>query len=104
MACNAVDIPNLSFPRDEIIEIIPASYNNEATRIAIPGLPKAMILSSPQEIHIPVPSSECITPEALETPKTETETPPLNTPRNEALAPSKPGQGQHLLVERAPRN
>ena len=39
MACNAVDIPFLSFPRNEIIEIIPASYNNEAKRIHVPDLP-----------------------------------------------------------------
>lgn len=47
----------LSFPRDEIIEIIPAAYQNEAKRIHIPGLNPAIIPSSPQDIKIPVPSS-----------------------------------------------
>ena len=48
MACNATDIPSLSFPRDEIIEIIPASYNNEASRIKISGLPPEIIPGSPE--------------------------------------------------------
>ena len=38
MHCHALDIPSLKFPRDEIIEIIPAAYQNEAKRIHIPGL------------------------------------------------------------------
>ncbi|EGC48308.1 6-phosphofructo-2-kinase [Histoplasma capsulatum var. duboisii H88] len=46
MACNAADIPFLSFPRDEIIEIIPASYNNKANRIHIPDLPPEIIPAS----------------------------------------------------------
>ncbi|KAI7111263.1 hypothetical protein KC343_g19344, partial [Hortaea werneckii] len=57
MACSAQDIPNLSFPRDEIIEIIPASYNNESRRIHIPGLPQKLIPASPEDIRIPVPPS-----------------------------------------------
>lgn len=56
MACNAADIPFLEFPRDEIIEIIPESYQNEARRIHIPGLPKEIIPGSPEDIKIPVPS------------------------------------------------
>jgi len=61
MACNAQDIPALSFPRNEIIEIIPASYNNEATRIVIPGIEEVMIPASPEDIKIPVPPSGTIT-------------------------------------------
>lgn len=38
MACNATDIPNLEFPRDEIIEILPSSYNNVVRRLTIPGV------------------------------------------------------------------
>lgn len=38
MHCSTTEIPALSFPRDEIIEIIPAAYQNEAKRIHIPGL------------------------------------------------------------------
>ncbi|WEW61886.1 Elongator subunit elp2 [Emydomyces testavorans] len=62
MACNAADIPFLSFPRDEIIEIIPASYNNEAKRIHIPDLPPEIIPGSPQDIKIPVPPSGAVSP------------------------------------------
>lgn len=49
-----MDIPKLKFPRDEIIEIIPAAYQNEAKRIHIPGLDPKMIPGSPEDIRIPV--------------------------------------------------
>ncbi|KAL5337089.1 6-phosphofructo-2-kinase-domain-containing protein [Aspergillus crustosus] len=62
MACNAADIPFLEFPRDEIIEIIPESYQNEARRIHIPGLPLEIIPGSPEDIKIPVPPSGFNTP------------------------------------------
>ncbi|KLJ12457.1 elongator complex protein 2 [Blastomyces silverae] len=62
MACNAADIPFLSFPRDEIIEIIPASYNNKAKRIHIPDLPPEIIPASPEDIKIPVPPSGVVSP------------------------------------------
>jgi 6-phosphofructo-2-kinase/fructose-2,6-biphosphatase 4 len=52
-----MDIPNLKFPRDEIIEIIPAAYQNEAKRIHIPGIDPKMTPGSPQDIRIPVPTS-----------------------------------------------
>lgn len=52
-----MDIPLLKFPRDEIIEIIPAAYQNEAKRIHIPGLDPKMVPGSPQDIMIPVPGS-----------------------------------------------
>lgn len=54
MHCSAMDIPKLKFPRDEIIEIIPAAYQNEAKRIHIPGLDPRMIPGSPEDIRIPV--------------------------------------------------
>jgi len=57
MACSAGDIPALEFPRDEIIEIIPASYNNSAKHIHIPDLHEAMVPGSPEDIRIPVPPS-----------------------------------------------
>ena len=107
MACNAVDIPNLQFPRDEIIEIIPASYNNEATRIKIPGLPETLVPSSPEDIRIPVPPSGSVTPMGgLETPKTGTSSPHVATdsPRNGRSTPSEPGEGKQLLVDRALRD
>lgn len=109
MACNATDIPSLSFPRDEIIEIIPASYNNEATRIPIPGLPEETIPSSPEDLKIPVPPSQTpsgvVTPMRLESPQIKANTPrlTLDSPQNGALTPPEPGTGSLLLVERALR-
>ncbi|KAK0636367.1 bifunctional 6-phosphofructo-2-kinase/fructose-2,6-bisphosphate 2-phosphatase [Bombardia bombarda] len=55
MHCSTMDIPKLKFPRDEVIEIIPAAYQNEAKRIHIPGLDPRMIPGSPEDIRIPVP-------------------------------------------------
>lgn len=55
MHCSTMDIPKLKFPRDEIIEIIPAAYQNEAKRIHIPGLDPQMVPGSPEDIRIPVP-------------------------------------------------
>jgi len=80
MACNAADIPFLSFPRDEIIEILPASYQNEARRIQIPGLPEETIPDSPMEIRITVPTSPlqrglCSPKEGLSTPRSGYRTP-----------------------------
>ncbi|KAE8146412.1 6PF2K-domain-containing protein [Aspergillus avenaceus] len=85
MACNAADIPFLDFPRDEIIEIIPESYQNEARRIHIPGLPKEIIPGSPEDIKIPVPTSGVTTPlvGGLNSPQEGFSTPQsgLRTPR-----------------------
>lgn len=70
MACNAADIPKLEFPRDEIIEIIPSSYNNVAQRIHIPNLPDSIVPGSPEDIQIPVPPSGAVSPfSGLGTPK-----------------------------------
>ncbi|EHK50706.1 hypothetical protein TRIATDRAFT_129753 [Trichoderma atroviride IMI 206040] len=52
MHCSTMDIPNLKFPRDEIIEIIPAAYQNEAKRIRIPGLDPKLLPGSPDGISI----------------------------------------------------
>ncbi|KAL9016251.1 MAG: hypothetical protein Q9185_006398 [Variospora sp. 1 TL-2023] len=107
MACNATDIPSLSFPRNEIIEIMPASYNNEATRIPIPDLPTEIIPSSPEDLKIPVPPSEApsgtATPLALGSPETGPGTPRITTTSNQNGALSEPGEGSLLLVERALR-
>ncbi|KAL3425663.1 elongator complex protein 2 [Phlyctema vagabunda] len=62
MACDAMEIPKLRFPRNEIIEIIPASYQNEAKRILIPGLPSEIIPGSPEDLKIPVLSSGVVSP------------------------------------------
>lgn len=56
MHCSTREIPTLRFPRNEIIEIIPAAYQNEAKRIHIPGLDPRNIPGSPEDIRIPVPS------------------------------------------------
>ncbi|KAF2723626.1 bifunctional 6-phosphofructo-2-kinase/fructose-2,6-bisphosphate 2-phosphatase [Polychaeton citri CBS 116435] len=76
MACSAQDIPSLEFPRDEIIEIIPASYNNSAKRIHIEGLPDNLIPGSPEDIKIPVPPSGAMSPiSEIGTPAMGTQTP-----------------------------
>jgi 6-phosphofructo-2-kinase/fructose-2,6-biphosphatase 4 len=48
LACSANEIPTLEFPRDEIIEIIPASYNNSAKRIHIDNVPEHIIPDAPK--------------------------------------------------------
>ena len=62
MACSATDIPFLEFPRNEIIEIIPAGYNNSAKRIRIPDLPERLIPASPEGPQMPAPPSGAETP------------------------------------------
>ncbi len=55
MHCSTMEIPTLKFPRDEIIEIIPAAYQNEAKRIHIPGLDPSMVPDIPDDEKSPVP-------------------------------------------------
>ncbi|KAF4634604.1 hypothetical protein G7Y89_g3510 [Cudoniella acicularis] len=62
MACDAMSIPTLKFPRNEIIEIIPASYQNEAKRIIIPNVDHNIIPGSPEDIKILVPPSGAVSP------------------------------------------
>lgn len=103
MACNAADIPQLSFPRDEIIEIIPASYNNEARRLKIPGLPKEMIPGSPEDIKIPVPPSGTLTPMSnLGSPQMAAQS-PRDGARSPKLGLLEPGEGTQKLIDRAMR-
>lgn len=54
MHCSTMEIPNLKFPRDEIIEIIPAAYQNEAKRIHIPGLDAKLPPGSPDIVQTPL--------------------------------------------------
>lgn len=42
-----MDIPFLKFPRNEIIEVIPAAYQNEAKRIHVPGVEGRQLLGPP---------------------------------------------------------
>ncbi len=62
MHVGTMEIPKLKFPRNEIIEIIPAAYQNESKRILIPGLDPRMVPGSPEDIRIPVPGSGGETP------------------------------------------
>jgi 6-phosphofructo-2-kinase/fructose-2,6-biphosphatase 4 len=86
MACSATDIPTLEFPRDEIIEIIPASYNNSAKRIHIPDLPPKIVPGSPEDLKIPVPPSGAVSPFSG-----------VGTPANGANTPEK-ASGDHLTL------
>lgn len=52
MHCSTTEIPALTFPRDEIIEIIPAAYQNEAKRIHIPGLDPELLPNSPDGMKL----------------------------------------------------
>ena len=100
MACNAADIPSLCLPRNEIIEIIPASYYNEAKRITIPDCPEDIIPGSPEDIKIPVPPSGVVSPmTGLSTPATGP-----GTPQNEVNKSWEHMDAAHLLVERALRH
>ena len=97
MACNATDIPKLSLPRNEIIEIIPASYNNMANRVTVPGIPRETIPGSPEDIRIPVPSSGAMTPINIGDPRKGTA-----SPIDGGRSPQKPGTPEPgLLVSRA---
>ncbi|KAI4264223.1 MAG: hypothetical protein L6R42_000658 [Xanthoria sp. 1 TBL-2021] len=115
MACNATDIPGLSFPRNEIIEIIPASYNNESSSIPIPDLPPEIIPASPEDVKIPVPPSEgpsgTATPMNLDPPMMTPGNSRFGSPRKPATpqanggsSPQEAGEGSLLLVERALRD
>ncbi|KAI1827927.1 bifunctional 6-phosphofructo-2-kinase/fructose-2,6-bisphosphate 2-phosphatase [Xylaria intraflava] len=88
MHCSAMDIPKLTFPRNEIIEIIPAAYQNEVKRIHIPGLDPNTVPGSPEDIRIPVAENSGIqTPSLLPDPELsnpgESKSPGIdNTPVN----------------------
>ena len=97
MASRSVDIPSLQFPRDEIIEIIPASYNNIHKRIRIPGVPKHILPSSPEDISIPVPRSGAVSPfSGLGTPQmsqSADRTPDEGSPRIAGMVKFPPRSG-----------
>ncbi|KAL2163100.1 hypothetical protein VTH06DRAFT_6936 [Thermothelomyces fergusii] len=81
MHCSTMDIPKLKFPRDEIIEIIPAAYQNEAKRIHIPGLDPRTIPGSPEDIRIPVPTDTSIRLPPI---------PEMNSSDSAEVAPARP--------------
>ncbi|KAI0016214.1 6-phosphofructo-2-kinase-domain-containing protein [Xylariomycetidae sp. FL0641] len=83
MHCSTMDIPKLKFPRNEIIEIIPAAYQNEAKRIHIAGVDPKTVPGSPEDIRIPVPDSGAGTPAPLPGGG-------LTTPAEPATAAEKP--------------
>jgi hypothetical protein len=45
-----------------LTQIIPASYQNEAKQIPIPGVASSIIPGSPEDIRIPVPPSGVVSP------------------------------------------
>jgi hypothetical protein len=119
MACNATDIPFLSFPRNEIIEvrllslissepahvrqggliniqIIPASYQNMAKRIWIPGLPEDLIPASPEGVQILVSPSGYMSPMlgGIVTPQEG-----IGTPRGGYRTPLEPERLSQQQVE-----
>lgn len=53
MACDTMSIPKLKFPRNHIIEIVPASYQNLAKKIIIPGVDSLTAPNSPEEYRLP---------------------------------------------------
>jgi 6-phosphofructo-2-kinase / fructose-2,6-biphosphatase 4 len=65
MHCSTMDIPTLKFPRNEIIEIIPAAYQNEAKRIHIPGLDPHSVPNSPEEIRFAITGSGAESPQPM---------------------------------------
>lgn len=96
MACGATDIPKLQFPRDEIIEIIPASYSNEARRVHIPGLPARLVPASPEDLKMPFPPSGAITPfSGLGTPAG------TQTPVGDGIKPGGAQPADHVNVHPA---
>jgi 6-phosphofructo-2-kinase / fructose-2,6-biphosphatase 4 len=98
-----MDIPKLKFPRDEIIEIIPAAYQNEAKRIHIPGLDPKIIPGSPEDIRIPVPSrpeSGTLSPiPGLSSPAEPTDEAPPQRPPAKVVNKSKDGVADKLADE-----
>ncbi|RKF80308.1 putative 6-phosphofructo-2-kinase/fructose-2,6-bisphosphatase [Golovinomyces cichoracearum] len=56
MACDATYIPTLDFPRNRILEVIPASYQNEAKIIHIPDFTCHENPRTSKECSTPVPS------------------------------------------------
>ena len=127
MACNALDIPKLEFPRDEIIEvcydpsaypiqktymfriqIIPASYNNRAKRIHIPDLPASIVPASPEDLRIPVPPSGTISPfSGIGSPANGTNTPnngQTEIPRSVPTIALAVEQGTPQLISSPPGN
>lgn len=98
MACNSADIPFLQFPRNEIIEIIPESYQNEARRIKIPDLSEEILPPSPEDIKIQVPSSGTVTPSlGLGSPAGGSTTP--TTPQSGIRTPREPERISQQHVE-----
>lgn len=83
MHCSTMDIPKLKFPRDQIIEIIPAAYQNEAKQIHVTGLDPKCVPGSPEDIRIPVasgPPSGNLTPIPGMSSPAEMEEPPARPP------------------------
>ncbi|KAL8419235.1 hypothetical protein RB594_002447 [Gaeumannomyces avenae] len=114
MHCSAMEIPTLKFPRDEIIEIIPAAYQNEAKRIHIPGLDPRIVPGSPEDIRLAqrcgtggsIPGSGVLTPiGALSLPPPELdadEQQQLPQPEFDTRGRGAAGQQSSVLAEASP--
>ncbi|KAJ2905324.1 putative 6-phosphofructo-2-kinase/fructose-2,6-bisphosphatase [Zalerion maritima] len=91
MHCSTMDIPYLKFPRQDIIEIIPAAYQNDAKRIPIP-LTNTVLPKSPDHFSL-----NCGTPQNLQNlpPIPGLSSPPeLVTPPTEAALSDESGSGE----------
>lgn len=93
MHCSTRDIPKLTFPRDEIIEIIPAAYQNEAKRIhsesrttpplpiPLPPAPFPLFSSFPPKLQLEVREIEREGIEKYHNKKNRTTTNLINPPK-----------------------
>lgn len=104
MACNATDIPKLSFPRNEIIEIVPESYSNRAVRIPILDLQKESVPNSPEELRSPMSPSGIMTPVNIGEALSGTMTPLYSVQDSPEKNMGYRGDGSMALVERALKN
>lgn len=72
-----MDIPILQFPRNEIVEIVPGSYTNEAARIIVPGIPdEGASLLAEGVLNLPI----CTTPSGSSTPSMRVTSPGQMSP------------------------
>lgn len=80
------------------MQIIPESYQNEARRVHIPGLPEEIVPASPEDLKIPVPPSGAVSPmQGLNSP-----TGGANTPQSGLRTPSgirTPREPERILQE-----
>ena len=101
MACNATDIPKLSFPRNQIIEIVPESYSNRAVRIPILDLQQESAPNSPEGPRSQMSPTGMMTPVNIGEALSGTMTPLFSGQESPEKNTGYRGTGSMLLVERA---